>query len=294
MPSSAPFRRKRVTHVSGTLCYLGLESLKPEALVVLELCMRNIQPDFVTSERVLITVLCHALRFKYRLQSARRSFMATRRTPRVPPGRRANPLRQLVTEQQRAAEAARSRARVEQLKTDLPLLIEDQVGEHFQKLEDKLLKDFQEMGQKAIEQSTSAISDQLNERIETLEEISALKKQTITTLRDTSKRADQKVSSVVDSIEKSLSSVVPGFQLEPSAFIPSPGTPLLEEVHNELIVADSQELEGAPPGKYGFCPKCTSKKVRRAYRHGLWEEFLRLFFIAPFRCRACRHKFYRF
>lgn len=219
--------------------------------------------------------------------------MAMRRNPRVPPARRSNPLRQLVTEQQRAAEAARSKARVEQLKTELPAIIEDRVGEHFQKLEDKLLKDFQEMGQRAIEESTTAISEQLNERIETLEEISALQSQTITNLRDTSKRADQKVSSVVNSIEKSLSGVVPGFQLEPATFIPESGPALLEEFNTELIRADPQELEETA-GKYGFCPKCTSTKVRRAYRHGLWEEFLRLFFIAPFRCRACRHKFYRF
>jgi len=43
-----------------------------------------------------------------------------------------------------------------------------------------------------------------------------------------------------------------------------------------------------------YCPKCTSTNVRRASRTGMWEEFLRMFFIAPFRCRACRHKFYRF
>jgi hypothetical protein len=219
--------------------------------------------------------------------------MAMRRNPRLSPGRRVNPLRQLVAEQQRASEAARSRARAEQLKTDLPSIIEDQVGEHFQKLEDKLLKDFQEMGQKAIESSTAAISEQLSERIETLEEISALQSKTITNLRDTSKMADQKVSAAVNSIEKSLSGVVPGFQLEPSAFIPSSGPALIEESNTDLIRADPRELEEIA-GKYGFCPKCTSTRIRRAYRNGVWENFLRLFFIAPFRCRSCRHKFYRF
>jgi hypothetical protein len=221
--------------------------------------------------------------------------MAMRRNPRLPSGRRPNPLRQLVTEQQRAADAARSRARVDQLKTDLPALIEDQVGEHFQKLEDKLLKDFQEMGQKAIEESTAAISDQLNDRIETLEEISALQHETINHLRDTSRIADKKVTSVVNSIEKTLSGVVPGFQLEPSAFIPASGPALLDKdkSNTELVPSDPRELQEVI-GKYGFCPKCTSTKIRRAYRHGVWENLLRLFFIAPFRCRACRHKFYRF
>ncbi len=222
--------------------------------------------------------------------------MAMRRNSRLAPGRRANPLRQLVAEQQRAAEAARSRARIEQLKTELPAIIEDQVGEHFQKLEDKLLKDFQEMGQKAIEQSTAVINEQLSERIETLEEISAIQSKTITNLRDHSKLADQKVISVVNNIEKTLADVVPGFQLEPSAFV-SPassfGPSLLEESDKRVVKSDPRNLEEVV-GKYGFCPKCTSTNIRRAYRHGLWENFLRLFFIAPFRCRACRHKFYRF
>ncbi len=221
--------------------------------------------------------------------------MAMRRSPRYPSARRSNPLRALVTEQQRAAEAARSRANVEHLKTNLPSIIEGQVDEHMQKLEDRLLKDFQEMGQKAIEESTAAISEQLNERIETLEEISALQSETITHLRGTSKIAEQKVSSVVNSIERSLSGALPGFQLEPPAYPSSPtfGPALLEAADTELIHAETQELDEVK-GKYGFCPKCTSTRIRRAYRHGLWENLLRIFFVSPFRCRACRHKFYRF
>ena len=194
----------------------------------------------------------------------------------------------MVTDQKRAAEAARTRERAEKLKAGLPALIEDQVGEHIQKLETKLLQDFKEMGQKAIDESTAVLNEQLNERIETLEQISSIQSRTIVNLRDSSKSADEKVSAVVNSIEKTLSEAVPGFRLEAAQY-PQPQI----EAATEIIQADPQELEGLK-GKYGFCPHCTSTNVRRAYRHGLWEEFLRLFFIAPFRCRACRHKFYRF
>jgi hypothetical protein len=107
-------------------------------------------------------------------------------------------------------------------------------------------------------------------------------------LRDSSRVAEQKVSSVVNSIEKTLSDAVPGFRLEASQY-PQPQI----ESNTEVIKADPRDLEELK-GKHGFCPNCTSTNVRRAYRQGLWEEFLRLFFIAPFRCRACRHKFYRF
>jgi len=212
-----------------------------------------------------------------------------RRNQRNIPGSRPNPLRELVAEQQRSAELARVHQRAEKLKSELPSLIEDQVGEHLRKLESKLLKDFQQMGQKAFEESTVVLNDQLNGRIETLEQISSIQTRTINNLRDSSKIAEQKVSSVVNSIEKTLAQAVPGFRLEASQY----AVPQLQQPATELIKADPRNLEEVK-GKYGFCPNCTSTSVRRAYRQGFWEEFLRLFFIAPFRCRACRHKFYRF
>lgn len=203
------------------------------------------------------------------------------------PARRVNPLRELIAEQKRAAEMARTRERAEQLEASLPSMIEDQVGEHLLKLETRLLKDFHAMGQKAVDESTTVLSEQLTDRIETLEQISSIQSKTIVNLRDSSKAADQKVSSVVNSIEKTLSAAVPGFQLEAPQF----AQPQIESTA-ELIRADREEMDLAA-GKYGFCPNCTSTKVRRAYRKGIWEEILRIFFLAPFRCRACRHKFYR-
>ena len=74
-----------------------------------------------------------------------------------------------MSQKQRTAELVRERQRVQQLKSDLPSIIEDRVGQQIQKLETKLLTDFKEMGQKAIEQSTAVLSEQLNERIDTLE-----------------------------------------------------------------------------------------------------------------------------
>jgi len=224
------------------------------------------------------------------------------RNPRSTQGRRPNPLSDLVAEKKRSAELARARQRAEQLSADLPAIISDRVGEHIQKLENKLLKDFQQMGQKAIEESTNVLNETLNGRIETLEQISALQSKTIGNLRDSSKVAEQRVSNVVNTIEKTLSDAVPGFRLEPSAFAApqiSPTGPAAngmwaQSQGNEVIKADTREMEEIELGKHGYCPKCTSTHVRRANRSGIWEEFLRLFFIAPFRCRACRHKFYRF
>ena len=213
----------------------------------------------------------------------------------------------MFARQQRDTEITRERQRIQQLKSDLPSIIEDRVGQQIQKLETKLLTDFKEMGQKAIEHSTAVLSEQLGDRIDTLEKVSQLQTKTIRHLRDTSQVAERKVSAAVDQIEKTLAGSVPGgFELEPSAFVPLPGASgaALDSpmgIHPQFLIPPPAAVTLAEPvdiselvGKYGFCPNCTSTDVRRANRKGFFEEFLRLVFIAPFRCRACRHKFYRF
>lgn len=212
-----------------------------------------------------------------------------------PPGRRPNPLRDLVTEKQRSAALARERMRAEQLKEDLPSIITEQVGQHMEKLENKLLKDFESLGKRAIEESTNVLNETLNDRLESLEKVSEMQSKTLAMLSDSSRAAEAKVSTAVNSIEKTLSTAVPGFRLEPSAFsTPTMSSPFIEASPG---MRERETLEDEP-AEIGdnvlFCPKCTSRRIRRANRSGVLDEFLRLFFIAPFRCRACRHKFYRF
>jgi hypothetical protein len=311
--------------------------------------------------------------------------LATPRRPRNLPAPRPNPLRDLVTQKNRAIDAARERRRVQDLKNDLPSIIQERVGEQIQKLESRLITEVQELGQRAIEESAAALTDQLSGRIETLEKVSAMQTQTLASLRDTSEAAERKVSAAVDQIEHSLAGIVPGFELEPSTLPPLPppqpdanpytggatagrtmpdsrsytggatagraipvnrprGVPLRslagtvvalddtftlgdtmldkmppmpnkgrldfmavapaaaggmhpqflpEAPSMEIVPAEALDLREAV-GKNGFCPNCTSVDVRRSVRKGMFDEFLRLFSIAPFRCRSCRHKFYRF
>jgi hypothetical protein len=231
--------------------------------------------------------------------------LAPPRRPQDQSPQKSNPLRNLVAQKQRASEIVREKQRMQQLKSNLPSIIENRVGEQIQKLETKLLTDFKELGQKAIEQSAAVLGEQLNERIDTLEKVSKLQTRTISTLRDSSRVADQKISAVVSQIEKSLGEAVPGgFTLEPLPSRSQTGAARIDPqlIHPqfqiprqpvEMVVAGSMNITEIV-GKYGFCPHCTSIDIRRANRKGLFEGFLRLFFIAPFRCRACRHKFYRF
>jgi len=262
-------------------------------------------------------------------------------------------LRDLVTQKTRAADTIRERRRVQELKSELPSIIQDRVGEHIQKLETKLLSEVKELSQRTIEESTAAISNQLSGRIETLEKVSQMQTETLETLRDSSQIAERKVGDIVTQIERSLASAVPGFALDPPTVPPAPqvselghgrqdpgrSQPLfrpelvsgaLHEIDPPIVlqmppmpvgerlrftsvalVTDGlhPQFQPEPPmdvveadplelddfvGQNGFCPNCTSVDVRRANRKGIFETFLRLFSIAPFRCRACRHKFYRF
>jgi hypothetical protein len=42
------------------------------------------------------------------------------------------------------------------------------------------------------------------------------------------------------------------------------------------------------------CPACESQNCRPAHRRNLWERFLGLIGIRPFRCRDCRARFWQF
>ncbi len=231
--------------------------------------------------------------------------MAPPRRPQNLSLQRSNPLRNLVSQKLRASEVVREKQRMQQLKNNLPSIIDDRVGEHIQKLETKLLTDFKQLGQMAIEHSSAVLSEQLNDRIDTLEHVSKSQTKTISTLRDSSRITDQKISAVASQIERSLADAVPGgFVLEPPAYRPpSPRSQIGAPVRHpqfqiprervEVVLSESMDITEIV-GKYGFCPLCTSTDIRRANRKGLFEGFLRLFFIAPFRCRSCRRKFYRF
>jgi CheY-like chemotaxis protein len=41
------------------------------------------------------------------------------------------------------------------------------------------------------------------------------------------------------------------------------------------------------------CPKCGWKHVRPSPRRGIFDGLMRVFYLAPFRCRKCRLRFYR-
>jgi hypothetical protein len=216
------------------------------------------------------------------------------RRTRSSPGRVSNPLRDLLAERNRVAELARVRQRTRPPRgEDLPSLIDERVGEQMEKLEARLVEGFREIGKKVVEQGTEALTASLDTRIRELEQISMVQTDNVTRLRDASRLSEEKVSGVVSNIEQALSSAVPGFRLSPASHAPAELAPPPSDPRELVAALDRSSVEEVRLPNM-FCPNCTSVHVRRASRSGVWEEFLRLFFIAPFRCRACRHKFYRF
>ena len=213
------------------------------------------------------------------------------RRPRNSHGK-SNPIRNLIAERNRASGIVRARDRGQIMKEDLPALIDERVGDQIDKLETRLVDGFREMGQRVVEQSTDVLTSQLGGRLDQLEHISVIQTDTINKLKDSSKLTEQRMSGVVNSIEKALGDAVPGFRLEPPSHLPPQLNPPQQHEPRELITQDQAFADGKLPDVY--CPRCTSVNVRRANRSGMWDELLRLFFVAPFRCRACRHKFYRF
>ncbi len=48
------------------------------------------------------------------------------------------------------------------------------------------------------------------------------------------------------------------------------------------------------PANLMTCPRCGWKNVRHSPRRGFIDGILAVLFLAPFRCRNCRHRFFRF
>jgi hypothetical protein len=193
-----------------------------------------------------------------------------------------------MNERTRAAELARVRQRERDELGSLPALIDERVGEHIEKLETKLVDSFREMGQRVVEESTQALNSQLDSRITQLEQVATVQTETLNEMRDSSRVSEAKISGIVTTVERALGDAVPGFRLAPPSHLPRQ----LNAPDNGELTKAERSYEESKDGH--FCPHCTSKAVRRAKRSGFFEEILRWFFIAPYRCRACRHKFYRF
>jgi predicted Zn-ribbon and HTH transcriptional regulator len=170
---------------------------------------------------------------------------------------------------------------------DLNSLIEQQVGRRFEQLESRLIRDLQVLGDKAVEESARALNQQLGQRLHALEGASSFHSAALASIGSATRKAEQDVKSAVTHIEQTLSEAGPGFQLDP----PSHSRRLTER--RALVKEDcapENENTGYPSV---YCPRCTSTHIRRANRANAFEHFLRLFSIAPFRCRACRYRFYR-
>jgi hypothetical protein len=146
-------------------------------------------------------------------------------------------------------------------------LVEQQVGRQFQQFEIELLQNFQRITEHIARENARALAQHFENRIQTLESISARQSAVLARLS------------------------APG-QL---AWAPAPGAAEVE-AGTRPDSADAAAEPGRPSAiEYPslHCPRCTSRHIRRASRANFFEQLLRVLGFAPFRCRSCRHKFYR-
>ncbi len=144
-------------------------------------------------------------------------------------------------------------------------LIEQQVGRQFQQFEIELLRNFQRVTEHIAHENARALADQIENRLQTLESISARQAAILARLSAPGQLAG-----------------APSLETSPAAA--TADAPDAAE-QDRVTVVEYPSLH---------CPRCTSRHIRRASRANFFEECIRLLGLAPFRCRSCRHRFYRF
>jgi hypothetical protein len=149
-----------------------------------------------------------------------------------------------------------------ELELGVRALVEQQVGRQFEQFEIALLRNFQQAMAYIAHENARALGNQLESRIQILELLSARQSATLARLSEGSQTSNTGLP-------------VPWLPA------PEPGVELTPARH----AVEYPSL---------LCPRCSSNHVRRANRSGFLEELLRVLGLAPFRCRGCRHKFYRF
>jgi hypothetical protein len=148
-------------------------------------------------------------------------------------------------------------------------LVEQQVGRHFEQFEIALLKNFQRVTEHIAQENARALADQLESRLQMLESISARQSAILARLSAPGQLAGAPMAATTREAED---------QPEPAGGISGPDEP------SRSNVVEYPSLH---------CPRCTSRHIRRASRTNFFEQCMRLLGMAPFRCRSCRHKFYR-
>jgi hypothetical protein len=153
-------------------------------------------------------------------------------------------------------------------------LVEQQVGRQFAQFEIELLKNFQRVTEHIAQENARALADQLENRILMLESISARQAALLARLSAPGQLAGSPASSPESQSATSEDKTMPD----------SAGVAFGPDERARLTAVEYPSLH---------CPRCTSRHIRRATRTNFLEQSMRLFGLAPFRCRSCRHKFYR-
>lgn len=162
------------------------------------------------------------------------------------------------------------------LASDVDGLIRNHVERRMATLERNLVRELAAQGQITADNAASALSEEIERRVGSLERNAAVQLRELSKLQESSDAAESHIDSAAVAIQRILGSAV----LLPPA--------------TRIITRQIATRDNALARSRYCCPNCSSGDICAAARSGFCEGFLRLFFIQPFRCRACSHGFFRF
>lgn len=156
------------------------------------------------------------------------------------------------------------------LPDDLAHLVEAQIDARMDSLGKTLLQRIFAHNRKVVEDAAAGANEQVNQRIEVLERNARAQLRALSNLQQSARTTAQKVDLAVTAIDRTLA----------PAQTPAPPT-------------NAERERQLRRGTF-VCWKCTSTDIRRSAPEGFYDGLLRLFFLAPFRCKKCFYRFYRF
>ena len=174
---------------------------------------------------------------------------------------------------------------------DRNVQLESDLDESRQQIDKLVVKNNELLGM------TSSLSSKLAARERTLEELQTIQDRLpgIESDNQRLRSANQELQQEIANLKTQLATTESGFNEAVTQARETTGydTKLQTEVSelNHQLQA-GQETIKEPEQQSLVCPKCSSDHVKRVSRIG-HERLISLFYIYPFRCEACRHRFRR-
>jgi hypothetical protein len=198
------------------------------------------------------------------------------------------PARTAIDDRESRLSERRTQRRPRPPEADLAALVQRQVDAQMEVLGRKLTEDIALRGQEVVNQTVTAVAKKLESRVEAVERDATQQLRELSKLQESTGVMANQIDAAANAVQRSLGAVAP-----PAAIAPPPATSLWGPSLLPAAPSPRSVERRSPNRKQYVCPHCKSADLRPSEREGLYEEFLRLFFIKPLRCRRCLRRYFR-